>query len=187
MELRINELLKERGMRMADLAKKLRVDHSNLSSSLKGNPTLSTLREVAAALGVEVRELFPGNVPSRIAGNMQIGDRHFAIIPINFQEKPYVYFRKRFFTSAEQFVLHCLKNEDAVKSLSGLYEGVYPFALLYDGNSKRLFFSFSPNGSDCETMVYDPQNPSIVQQCYTDEMVAEFIARNIVNDIEEMR
>ena len=43
---------------MSDLADKMGVDPANLSASLKGNPTLSRLNDVAKILGVGVAELF---------------------------------------------------------------------------------------------------------------------------------
>ena len=58
MNLRIKELCKEKGLRMSDIATKMGVDRANLTASLKGNPTLSRLTDVANILGVEVYELF---------------------------------------------------------------------------------------------------------------------------------
>lgn len=58
MELRIKELLKEKGVMHKELAEKLGVTDIALRASLKGNPTIGTLEKVAAALGVEVSELF---------------------------------------------------------------------------------------------------------------------------------
>ena len=58
-ELRINEILKEKDMSMTDLAKKVGINRVNLYTSLNGNPTYSRLKEVADALGVGIEELFP--------------------------------------------------------------------------------------------------------------------------------
>lgn len=58
MKLRIKELCEKRGLRMSDLAEKMGVNQANLSASLKGNPTLSRLNDVAKILGVEIQELF---------------------------------------------------------------------------------------------------------------------------------
>lgn len=184
MELRINEILKEKGMRMADLAKKIKIDQSNLSTSLKGNPKLSTLVDVASALGVEVRELFPETQPSFTAGTLQMGERHYVLIPVEVSEKPYIFHPGRFFKEVEGFVLRCLRNGKTI-SLCGLYEDGYPFALLYDSKSGRLFLSFSPDGDGYMTTVYEPQPLSVSKNLYTDELVANYIARNIMNDIEE--
>lgn len=58
MELRIKELLKEKGVMHKELAEKLGVTDIALRASLKGNPTIGTLEKVATALGVTVPELF---------------------------------------------------------------------------------------------------------------------------------
>ena len=58
MELRIKELLKEKGVMHKELAERLGVTDIALRASLKGNPTIGTLEKVANVLGVEVPELF---------------------------------------------------------------------------------------------------------------------------------
>lgn len=58
MELRIKELLKEKGIMHKELAEKLGVTDIALRASLKGNPTIGTLEKVANVLGVSVPELF---------------------------------------------------------------------------------------------------------------------------------
>lgn len=65
--LRVNEICKEQGITLKDLAKKLGVTYQSLYANIKenGNPTLSKLKKIADALGVEVAELFApslGNV-----------------------------------------------------------------------------------------------------------------------------
>lgn len=58
--LRVNEICKEKGITLKDLAKKMGVTYQSLYANIKetGNPTLSKLKEIANALGVEVAELF---------------------------------------------------------------------------------------------------------------------------------
>ena len=58
MELRIKELLKEKGVMHKELAERLGVTDIALRASLKGNPTIGTLEKVANVLGVAVPELF---------------------------------------------------------------------------------------------------------------------------------
>ena len=58
MELRVKELLKEKGVMHKELAEKLGVTDIALRASLKGNPTIGTLEQVANVLGVSVPELF---------------------------------------------------------------------------------------------------------------------------------
>lgn len=68
MELRIKEILKERGIMQKELAERLGVSDVALRQSLKGNPTISTLQKIAEALGVEFLELFASSSSS--AGGM---------------------------------------------------------------------------------------------------------------------
>lgn len=58
MNFRIKELCKEKSILFKDLAAAVGVHDVTLRASLQGNPTIGTLEKVAAALGVEVVELF---------------------------------------------------------------------------------------------------------------------------------
>lgn len=58
MDLRVKEIAKAKGMQMQQLADILGFTRTNLTASINGNPTLSTLENIAKALGVEVTELF---------------------------------------------------------------------------------------------------------------------------------
>lgn len=57
-KLRIKEILKLRGMTMIQLASKLQINRVNLSSSINGNPTITTLEKIANILEVDLAELF---------------------------------------------------------------------------------------------------------------------------------
>ena len=58
MELRVKELCKEKGLQMQELADKLGITRITLTRNISGNPTISTLENIPAALGVSVPELF---------------------------------------------------------------------------------------------------------------------------------
>jgi transcriptional regulator with XRE-family HTH domain len=58
MELRVKEIIKEKGLLFKDLAKQLGVTDIALRASLKGNPTIGTLEKVANTLDVPVTALF---------------------------------------------------------------------------------------------------------------------------------
>ena len=70
--LKIKQIAKEKGMTMAEVAKKLGVNPVNLSSAINGNPTLSTLSKIAEVLEVEVADLFEREEKS-IYGFVKIG------------------------------------------------------------------------------------------------------------------
>ena len=172
-------------MKMANLAAKLNTDQSNLAKRLGGNPTLSKLEEIASALDVSVRDLFPDAGPSLKEGVLRVGDRHFALVPIEIPDTAFVYSISRFYSKVNSFVLDCLGNKEITQSFCGLYGGVCPFSLVYDGMNQRFILSFCHSGHECYTWSYDPKGENVLRLCYSDKLVADYIARSIINDIEE--
>lgn len=57
-DFRIAEILKHKGMTQTDLAEKIGISRVGLSKAINGNTTIATLRKIAAALGVDVVDLF---------------------------------------------------------------------------------------------------------------------------------
>ena len=64
--LRIKEVLKEKGITLKDLAAMLGITNVALSRIVNGNTTIETLRKIAEALDVDVRELI---VPTKETAN----------------------------------------------------------------------------------------------------------------------
>ena len=60
MELRLKEILAQRGITLKDFANTSGISQSNLSNYINGNisPTLDTLKRIATFLEIEVVELF---------------------------------------------------------------------------------------------------------------------------------
>lgn len=60
MDLRLKEILAQRGITLKDFSQMSGISQSNLSNYLNGNisPTLDTLKRIASHLGIEVVELF---------------------------------------------------------------------------------------------------------------------------------
>lgn len=57
-ELRVKEILKERGIKMKELAEQMQIQPESLTRALQRNPQYSTLKSIADTLGVSVRDLF---------------------------------------------------------------------------------------------------------------------------------
>lgn len=57
-DLRVNDLLKSRGMTQTDLANKIGISRVGLNKAMAGNTTLATLRKIADALDVPITSLF---------------------------------------------------------------------------------------------------------------------------------
>ena len=60
MELRLKEILAQKGITLKDFASMSGVSQSNLSNYVNGNisPTLDTLKKIASHLGIDIVELF---------------------------------------------------------------------------------------------------------------------------------
>lgn len=82
MEEKVLQILKEKGMRMSNLAAKLDVDQSNLSKKLKNDPKVSLIKSIAAALDVPVSTFFPDQHLADQVGVLDMGGKRFALVPI---------------------------------------------------------------------------------------------------------
>lgn len=58
MDLRIKEIIKEKGLTIQEVADKIGVNRVTLSNSINGNPTVETLNKIAGVIGCPVTELF---------------------------------------------------------------------------------------------------------------------------------
>lgn len=56
--LKVQTLCKEKGISLQDVASGLGITYQSLYDCLKGNPTLKRLKDIAAVLGVSVKDLF---------------------------------------------------------------------------------------------------------------------------------
>lgn len=55
--LRVQEICKEKGVTMQDLAKRMGISYQALYASISGNPTIGKIKDIADALGVHYIEL----------------------------------------------------------------------------------------------------------------------------------
>lgn len=87
--LKIKQIAKEKGMTMAKLAEEMGVHPVNLSSSLNGNPTLSTLTKIAEVLNVEVIDLFERENKTSVNGFVKVDDTVYEVSSVADLEKLY--------------------------------------------------------------------------------------------------
>ena len=69
-ELRVKEILKERGMKMKELAEKMDIAPESLTRALQRNPQYSTLKSIADCLEIPIRDLFKGEDTARVDDEM---------------------------------------------------------------------------------------------------------------------
>lgn len=72
-KLRVKQIVKEKGLTLAKVAEMLDVHPVNLSTTLNGNPTLSTLSRIAEVLQVEVTDLIETENKPIVSGFVKLG------------------------------------------------------------------------------------------------------------------
>lgn len=83
-DLRVKEILEERGLLMKDFAEKIGIKRETLTRTLKGNPQYSTLKAIADGLGVPITDLFKQNeVKSYINGYVEYQGKVYIIKSID--------------------------------------------------------------------------------------------------------
>ena len=68
-ELRIREIMLEKGISVNEMSEKLGITRQSFYSIVNGNPTMSTLTKIAEILGVTVKKLFKDESNGSISDN----------------------------------------------------------------------------------------------------------------------
>ena len=132
MENRIKSILKDKGLRMADLANRIGMGQSNLLTSLRNNPKLSTLEEICKALGIEMAELFGGKANKGDGIIILNGETYMVSRPASRTVQLPSYTDYSILRNdIKRFVKTCIK-EQVANSLCGLVEDFEFFTLNYD-------------------------------------------------------
>lgn len=71
MELKVKDLIKQKGMTMQQFAETLGVTRDTLTRNINGNPTLETLERIATALNVPITELFSAGTNDELTALIQ--------------------------------------------------------------------------------------------------------------------
>ena len=155
MELRIKELLREQGLRMADLADRMKMDPSNLKKSLGNNPKLSTLQDVAKALNVQIHELFTPNLPTRPKGVVFVDGHSYALVemPCVVQIPTYSNYaglRK----DIERYVKGTVTDE-RTNAFCAVVDGFELVSLVYDCGSQKFILTLYYSDAMSKTFFYD--------------------------------
>lgn len=204
MELRIKEILKEKGLTLKDVAERTGTDSSNLASMLKkGNPKLSTLEDIAYALGVEVYELFVRNeepVKEAAKGNqalVMLNGEVFKLTRAKDVVKLPVYVNyaelrsnlKGFIQRAEKVDR---KNRMTTEgkdfkpfSMMGMLEAFEVFSLVFVPSAAVFYLTLCYKGGKYETYTYDARYEFNNPKSDDGSWDTEQLYLEIRNDIEE--
>lgn len=182
MELRVKELLKEKGLRMSDLADRMGTNQSNLQKSLAKNPTIATLQDVADALNVQVGELFPASVMIPTAKSLMIMDgKTYGIVPMqNIVNIPHYTYFPQLNEVVKKFVYDSLKN-NSTDSVCGLIDAFELFCLSFNRENKVYTLSLCYDNAKMLTFCYDVIGFADGQ----DNVNIEQLLNEIINDLTE--
>ena len=186
-EQNLREIAKAKGLKLSDIADRVGTTVSNLLSSVKGNPTVSKLEDIAAALQVSVSELLTKR-PEAAQGIVIIGGETYqiskpatAVVQIPAYER-YDALREE----VKEFIKKAIEDEHA-SSKVGLLETMEVFSLVYDPNAAKFYLTLCYADGKTSTLTYDKFEYCDWKDGDTDETVKwtmSDITEDIINDIE---
>ena len=180
MKLRIKELCRAKGLTIADIADRLGTDASNLYSSLKGNPSLKRLQQVAEALNVGVGELFSEREPEIFTGTLTIDGQTYKVARANsdtVQLPRYANFAE-FRSVIRTFVEHCLEL-DTPSSTMGILDITTAFCLAFSPADDKFILSLRFGAADIATRIYD-----VLEWQNGNAIALDDLCQEIINDVE---
>ncbi len=154
---RVEELMSMKGLRWADLARKVGITQSNLVSSLKGNPKLSRLQEVADALGVAISELFAEHAPAAAVGTVEIEQKTYSLVPTDKTPPPFYFCSPSALkVKIHDFVRRCVLDDDtSAFGFSVALNGLHPVTVFYEPIISCLNFMVGRDKDDFYTSGYE--------------------------------
>lgn len=186
-EKNLKELCRQKGLSLTDVANRMATSPSNLLSSVKGNPTISKLQDIADALQVSVSELLAQR-PVMAQGIAIIDGKAYQISNLassTVQLPIYV----RYDTLREEirdFIKKCLNGSDPASKM-GLVETMEVFCLIYDPDETKFYLSLCYTDGKTLTSTYDKMEYCNWREGESEDTVEWDIAdvtQEIINDIE---
>lgn len=180
MEQTIRAILQAKGLKMSDLAEKVGMTQSNLVASIKKNPKLSTLQEIAGALNIEVAQLFQTYKPDA-SGLLIVNGKSYVISKpsqTNLQIATYndiKLLRERI----KSFISTSLKKRED-SSISGIVESFELFTLIYNDKAQAFNLSICYSYEQTWTKCYDKEKYGNSESWDIEQLI-----KTVRKDIEE--
>ncbi len=187
LENNLREICKRKGLRLSDVADRVGTSQSNLVSSVKGNPTISKIQDIANALQVSVSELLTMR-PEKATG-VAIIDGHVYQVSkpaANVVQLP-VYDRySDLRDEIKEFVMKAVAGAKTTSKM-GMLETFEAFSLVYDHEDTKFILSLCYSDGKTLTIVYDKHEYCNWEKADDDDSVKwnlPEITQDIINDIE---
>lgn len=183
----LREICRRKGLRLSDVADRVGAGQSNLINSVKGNPKLSTLQDIADALNISVSELLTMR-PNAAEGIVIIGGQTFQLSKpaTSTVQLPAFDRYDALRDEIREFVKKAIDGAETVSKM-GLLETMEVFSLVYDPNAAKFYLSLCYADGKVYTLTYDKFEYCDWKDGDTDETVKWTLAditTDIINDIE---
>ncbi|SKC47743.1 Helix-turn-helix domain-containing protein [Bacteroidales bacterium WCE2004] len=151
----LREICRRKGLRLSDVADRVGAGQSNLINSVKGNPKLSTLQDIADALNISVSELLTMR-PEAAAGIVIIDGQTYQLskpAAATVQLPSFTHYD----TLREEikvFIKKCVDGSEPASKM-GIVETLEVFSLIYDPAASKFFLSLCYADGKTLTNIYD--------------------------------
>ena len=183
----LREICRRKGLRLSDVADRVGAGQSNLINSVKGNPKLSTLKEIADALNISVSELLTMR-PDAAEGIVIIGGQTYQLSKpaATTVQLPSFDRYDALRSEIKDFVKRAIDINQSISKM-GLVETMEVFSLVYDPYAAKFHLSLCYATGKTITITYDK-----LEYCDWDKSDSEDdapwdlkeITAEIINDIE---
>lgn len=186
-EQNLREICRRKGLRLSDVADRVGAGQSNLINSVKGNPKLSTLQDIADALNISVSELLTMR-PDAAEGIIIIGGQTYQLskpAAAAVQLPSFIRY-DRLREEVKDFIKKSIE-ESKLATKMGLVETMEVFSLVYDPAAAKFFLSLCYSDGKTLTNAYDKMEFCTWKEEDTDATVQwdlTDLTQEIINDIE---
>ena len=186
-EKNLKDICRAKGLTVTDVANRMGADPSNLLSSIKGNPKLSTLQDIADALQISISELLTRR-PEKATGVAIIDGQVFQVSKptANVVQLPVYERYDDLRVAIRAFVKNVLEKKQN-DSMMGMVEAFEVFSLLYDAHDPCFFVSLCYADGRMMTFSYHKLEYGDWKDEETGEVIEwdiQYLTEDIINDIE---
>ena len=186
-EQNLKDLCRLKGLSLTDVANRMGTSPSNLLSSVKGNPTVSKIQDIADALNVSISELLTAK-PEKSLGLAIIGGHTYQLAEpsVATVQLPHYTNYDALRKDITAFVKAAVK-QDRYASLMGMLEAFEVFSLVYDHARAQFLLSVCYGAGETFVTCYDKVEYAFWGPNDTEETIKwnlPDITQEIINDVE---
>lgn len=186
-EKNLKEICRRKELSLTDVANRMATSPSNLLSSVKGNPTISKIQDIANALQVSISELLTRR-PEKATGVAIIGGQVFQVSKpaANVVQLPIYDRYSDLRDDIKEYVAKSIEG-DETRSKMCMVETHEVFSLVYDHHKGVFYLSLCYADGKTNTCTYDKFEFCNWREEDTEETVQwdlHAVTQEIINDLE---